>query len=103
MTAPEPHPIRYAHTNIIAHDWKKLMEFYVTVFACVPTGPERDNRGPQIDEVTGVERLRARGRHLRLPGHGENGPTLEIFQCDPSVAAVPAVINRPGLGHLAFE
>lgn len=41
--------------------------------------------------------------HLRLPGHGESGPTLEIFQYD-SMPAHPIVkTNTPGFSHIAFE
>jgi predicted enzyme related to lactoylglutathione lyase len=44
--------------------------------------------------------------HLRLPGYGEHGPTLEIFQYDEILGrgdhgSAPAA-NRAGLGHLAF-
>ena len=41
------------------------------------------------------------GIHLRLPGCGENGPTLEIFEYN-QVLAGPNDINRPGLAHIAF-
>ena len=27
---------RYAHTNLIARDWRRLVDFYQTVFGCVP-------------------------------------------------------------------
>lgn len=37
-----------------------------------------------------------------LPGHGESGPTLEIFQYDPAEPRREALVNRPGFGHLAF-
>ena len=39
--------------------------------------------------------------HLRLPGLGEGGPTLEVFQYVEEADGTPAV-NRPGLAHLAF-
>ena len=34
--------IRYAHTNVVAHDWRAIADFYIEVFDCVPVGPERD-------------------------------------------------------------
>ena len=30
--------IRYAHTNLMANDWRKLQDFYVQVFGCEPGG-----------------------------------------------------------------
>jgi predicted enzyme related to lactoylglutathione lyase len=41
--------------------------------------------------------------HLRLPGYGENGPTLEIFQYSPAETPLAPQVNRPGFGHLAFS
>ena len=43
------------------------------------------------------------GAHLRPPGHGEKGPTLEIFQYTQTVSAQRPELNRPGLAHLAFS
>ena len=40
--------------------------------------------------------------HLRLPGCGENGPTLEIFQYNRQDSGPRPAINRPGLAHIAF-
>jgi predicted enzyme related to lactoylglutathione lyase len=96
-------PIRYAHTNLIARDWKRLMEFYVQVFACEPVSSERNAHGPGFEALTGVTGGWARGRHLRLPGHGVQGPTLEIFQYDRNDPSLPASLTRPGFAHLAFE
>ena len=28
---------RYAHTNIISKDWKKIAQFFIDVFECTPT------------------------------------------------------------------
>lgn len=45
-----------------------------------------------------------RGQHLLLPGHGEAGPTLEIYTYAETLTDRPRpVANRPGYGHLAFE
>lgn len=38
-----------------------------------------------------------------MPGHGDSGPTLEIFSYEPQVEAPPPVPNQTGLGHIAFE
>jgi predicted enzyme related to lactoylglutathione lyase len=95
--------IRYAHTNLVANDWRRLMDFYVEVFQCEPVSTERDNKGPAFEALTGLVGGSVRGRHVRLPGHGENGPTLEIFQFHRNDPAQSTSLARPGFAHLAFE
>ena len=95
--------IRYAHTNLIAKDWPKMLAFYQQVFGCVPVGTERDHHGAHTDKLTGYTGVRVRGQHMRLPGHGKNGPTLEIFQYYPAGPENPQALNKPGFAHLAFE
>lgn len=95
--------IRYAHTNLIANDWQRLADFYGEVFACEPVSAERDHHGPHIDALTAMPAARIRGRHLRLPGHGEHGPTLEIFTYEKNEPSQSPALNRPGFAHLAFE
>ncbi len=93
---------RYVHTNLVAHDWRALASFYQSVFGCIPVPPERDYSGEDIAAGTGVRGASLRGVHLRLPGFGEDGPTLEIFTySQPADGPVPEV-NRPGLAHIAF-
>lgn len=41
--------------------------------------------------------------HLRLPGYGSDGPTLEVFQYSPPAASPERLIHRPGFGHIAFS
>ncbi len=94
---------RYVHTNLVAADWRTLADFYERVFGCVPVPPERDFRGPDLEAGTGIPGAHLRGVHLRLPGWSEAGPTLEIFQYDPIELRIPAVVNRPGFGHIAFQ
>lgn len=95
--------VRYAHTNLVANDWRKIADFYVRVFGCEPVSSERDFTGPDFDALTAIPGGRAQGQHLRLPGHGERGPTLEVFQFEPCESSEPRLLNRPGLAHLAFE
>ena len=52
------------------------------VFECEPAGPEGDQRGPWLDQATGHKGAYLQGVRLRLPGHGDRGPTLEIFTYD---------------------
>jgi predicted enzyme related to lactoylglutathione lyase len=94
---------RYVHTNLIAKDWRKLADFYVSTFGCVLTPPERDYAGPSLEAGTGIAGASLQGAHLRLPGCGMDGPTLEIFTYSELADAVPAAVNRPGFGHIAFE
>lgn len=93
---------RYAHTNLIARDWRKLADFYQTVFGCVPVPPARDQRGDWLERGTAVAGAHVQGVHLRLPGHGPDGPTLEIYGYDQVVPQGEPVANRAGYGHLAF-
>jgi catechol 2,3-dioxygenase-like lactoylglutathione lyase family enzyme len=93
---------RFAHASIVARDWRRLARFYEQVLGCVVVPPERDLSGRWLAEATGVPGAHIRGIHLRLPGHGDRGPTLEIFQYDPWEERLLPVINAPGLAHLAF-
>ena len=70
---------RYGHTNLIASDWRALAAFYQDQFGRTPVPPERDFKGPELERGTGIPGAELRGAHLRLPGHGDEGPTLEIF------------------------
>jgi predicted enzyme related to lactoylglutathione lyase len=94
---------RYTHTNLVARDWRKLAAFYADVFGCVLVPPERDLKGEGLERGSGVPGARIRGAHLRLPGHGSGGPTLEIFEYAQSVDREIPVPIRPGLSHIAFE
>ncbi len=93
---------RYAHTNIIAQDWRALARFYEDVFGCVRLEPERQQSDAWLEQATGVPGAALEGVHLRLPGHGETGPTLEIFSYTSMLDKEAPHANRLGLGHLAF-
>jgi len=93
---------RFGHVNLVAADWRMLADFYERVFGCVFVPPERDLGGPVFEAGTGVPGATVRGAHLRLPGLGENGPTLEIFQYGAGPERPAVAINRPGFGHIAF-
>lgn len=93
---------RYGHTNLIARDWRSLASFYERVFGCVPVPPVRDLSGPALEAGTAVPGARLGGVHLRLPGHGDAGPTLEIFQYSELAGGPLPAVNRPGFAHIAF-
>jgi predicted enzyme related to lactoylglutathione lyase len=92
----------YIHTNLIARDWRRLVAFYEQVFGCTPVFPERHLAGESIARGSNVAGARIDGIHLRLPGVGAEGPTLEIFQYAEHAEAPPPVANRIGFGHIAF-
>jgi len=94
---------RYVHTNLIARDWQALARFYEMVLGCVRVPPERDLSGPALEAGTGLPGAHLRGVHLRLPGYGDAGPTLEIFTYDDLADKPATAVNRPGFGHLAFS
>jgi predicted enzyme related to lactoylglutathione lyase len=94
---------RYVHTNLIARDWRALADFYTEVFGCVLVPPVRDYRSPDLDRLTGMTDAHQFGAHLRLPGWGDNGPTLEIFGFGATLEPNTRAVNRHGFGHIAFS
>jgi predicted enzyme related to lactoylglutathione lyase len=93
---------RYTHTNIIAEDWRRLASFYQGAFGCEPVPPERNQSGTWLATGTGVKDASLQGVHLRLPGYGSAGPTLEIYSYRAMHEKPQALPNRKGFGHIAF-
>jgi predicted enzyme related to lactoylglutathione lyase len=93
---------KYVHANLIARDWKGLVRFYMDVFGCEPKGSERDMSGAWLDSVTSLRNAHLTGVHLRLPGYGDDGPTLEIFSYDRLIESDLPAANQCGFGHIAF-
>src|SRR6478736_5770223 len=73
---------RFGHVNVTGRDWRRLAAFYTDVFGCESVPPERDIRSADLDAATGLHDAHLTGAHLRLPGYGETGPTIEIFEYD---------------------
>jgi predicted enzyme related to lactoylglutathione lyase len=94
--------IRFVHVNLIARDWRSLAGFYERVFGCTPIPPERELGGTWLEEATGIPGAEIHGVHMRLPGCGEGGPTLEIFQYSQEEEGAKAAPNCAGLAHIAF-
>jgi len=94
---------RFGHVNVTSADWRGLAGFYTDVFGCELVPPERDISGPHLDRATGIGGAHITGAHLRLPGHGSDGPTIEIFQYDSIEAARAPRVDRAGWGHVAFQ
>ena len=95
-------PTRFTHTNLIARDWRILASFYESVFGCTMILPQRDLAGKWLDRATGLRDARIRGAHLRLPGHGPDGPTLEIYEYEQLSFRPESAPNTPGFSHIAF-
>lgn len=94
---------KYVHTNLIAEDWRSLAGFYERVFGCAAVPPERDYQGRCLEAGTGIRGAHLQGIHLRLPGYGDDGPTLEIFSYTPQGSQAERAVNRPGYAHIAFR
>ena len=95
--------VKYRHTNIISRDWRRLAQFYRDALGCTILLPERSLKGVWLDMGTGVPDTHLRGIHLRLPGHGADGPVLEIYQYSQNEPRAVTAPNREGIMHLAFE
>jgi catechol 2,3-dioxygenase-like lactoylglutathione lyase family enzyme len=93
---------RYVHTNLIARDWRALAALYQKVFGCRPVPPERHYSGRDLERGSGVSGAIVDGIHLRLPGCGDEGPTLEIFSYSIGEEGARPEVNRTGLAHIAF-
>ena len=93
---------RYVHTNIIAKDSQKLIQFYKDVFQCRSISETRDLCGEWLDKLTGVPDSHIVGEHLCLPGYEKDHPTLEIFSYD-TMEDSNNTINKCGIAHIAFE
>lgn len=94
--------VKFTHVNLIAKDWRRLVAFYESVFGCRRVPPERDLSGKWLDKATGVDAAKITGMHLRLPGGGDKGPTLEIFQYDNGPEGRKQTPDIPGFAHIAF-
>jgi predicted enzyme related to lactoylglutathione lyase len=95
--------MKFVHTNIISEDWKKLVDFYIQVFECKIVPPVRNQSGAWLERGTAVKNAALQGAHLLLPGYGEHGPTLEIFQYNHIIRREADMPNHKGFGHIAFE
>ncbi|MDC0358320.1 VOC family protein [Oligoflexia bacterium] len=93
---------KYMHTNIVSENWEQLVQFYQEVFDCVPVPPKREQEGEWLAQGTGLTGASLQGMHLRLPGYGDTGPTLEIYQYGEIEPDAPPTANRKGFGHIAF-
>jgi len=95
--------MRFVHTNIISTNWKTLADFYIQTFQCKIIPPIRKQSGAWLDKGTGLKKALLQGVHLLLPGYGQNGPTLEIYQYQTIDNQKANEANTEGYRHIAFE
>lgn len=93
---------RFAHVNLVAEDFERLLAFYRDVFGCEPMTADQRLTGEWVGAITGVPDAAIRVVHLRLPGGSGDGPSLELIRYDETAARPPMAANRPGFGHIAF-
>lgn len=91
--------IRYTHTSMVARDVERLADFYTEVFGCVRLSPPQDMVGEALSRGSGLADAEGRGLWLRLPGYGENGPILELFQYAQTQDRPSSRTNEPGYNH----
>ena len=94
---------QFGHVNVTGRDWRRLAAFYTELFGLELVPPERDYRGPDLEAATRITGAHLTGAHLRLPGHGTTGPTLEIYQYDDVEPGREPTVDRSGWGHIAFQ
>jgi predicted enzyme related to lactoylglutathione lyase len=95
--------IRYAHTNIVAENYKKLAEFYMQALGCEIALPDSTLSGEWLERGIGITGAVIKGMTLTLPGYDKKGPTMEIFQYNEMQKnQQPPAANRQGFGHIAF-
>ena len=94
---------RYVHTNIIAKNSQKLIDFYKEALDCRSIGEKRDLKGEWLDNMTGITGAHIIGEHLCLPGYDDKHPTLEIFSYEEMTGNQTHQINTYGFAHIAFE
>jgi hypothetical protein len=80
-----------------------LAAFYCAQLGCTLLAPERDLHGPLIDGALGVSDARINGVHVRLPGYGDDLPTIEIYRYEPLIEAGAAWYGAPALGTSPFK
>ncbi len=94
---------RFNHVNLTARDVRSLADFYIEVFGCERERPDRMISGETVSKGSGVPDTEIHSERLLLPGHGPNGPVLELFHWINAPGVPEPVSEELGLNHLAFE
>jgi len=89
--------VHFGRTAITQQQSRKGIIFFVVL------PPERKLSGDWLDQATGLSKAELEGVHLLLPGHGDSGPTLEIFSYKDTHECESVMANYTGFTHIAFE
>jgi len=93
---------KYLHTNLTVKDIERMKAFYVDVFSCVPLRKIDHLTGKWIEDITSVANGEIKYVHLRFPGHGNNGPELELVQYLNPTKKFDITPDTYGFCHLSF-
>ncbi|MBA1263187.1 hypothetical protein G7020_09985 [Pseudomonas stutzeri] len=66
-------------------------------------GAERNYEGGFIFELTGIDGVAVRGRHIALPGYSSGGPTLEAFIYNRATRNMPLSFSDSGVVAIGFD
>ena len=94
--------IRFLHVNIITGDWKRSSAFYQSAFGAKPFGKQRDYEDDWIQNLVGVRDIHVIGEHVKMPGYGAIGPTLEIFTYNKESRRRPLTEQDQGIISVGF-
>jgi hypothetical protein len=75
-------------TNLVAQDLERLVAFYEEILGCERV-PRRVISPATGARATGLPRAHLRGHHLRLPGCGDGGRTLDFTYDEVLAQATP--------------
>lgn len=93
---------KYLHTNLTVKDIERMQSFYVDVFGCIPLREIDHLTGKWIEDITSVKKGEIKYVHLRFPGHGDQGPELELVQYLHPAKVFDITPDTLGFGHLSF-
>jgi len=79
-----------------------MKEFYFHVFGCIPVREIQQLSGEWIEGITSVKDGEIKYVHLRFPGHGNNGPELELIEYINPTNEYEITPDTFGFGHISF-
>ena len=95
--------MRFDHINIGASNVERLAQFYEQALGCSRFSPATDLSGEIMARGMGLDEAEVRAIWLQLPGQGEDGAFLELFEYESAVERPKPFANRIGYNHIAFE
>ena len=95
--------MRYDHINIGARNVERLADFYEQVFGCTRLSAGVRMSGALMARGMGLRDAEVHAVWMRFPGHGDEGPMLELFEYTQSLERPKSYANHHGYNHIAFE